>query len=87
VMTGIVLGVGRAISETAAVIFTAGVALETPRSPFDSARTMSVHFYTLTMEGISDEKAYGTAAVLVITILVINVTAYALMQRFTRRLR
>ncbi len=48
---------------------------------------MSVHFYTLTMEGISDEKAYGTAAVLVITILVINVTAYALMQRFTRRLR
>ncbi|MCC6242952.1 MAG: phosphate ABC transporter permease PstA [Gemmatimonadaceae bacterium] len=87
VMTGIVLGVGRAVSETAAVIFTAGVALKTPTSPFDSARTMSVHFYTLTMEGISDEHAYGTAAALLITILVINVTAYTLMQRFTRHLR
>lgn len=87
VMTGIVLGVGRAVSETAVVIFTAGVALKTPMSPFDSARTMSVHFYTLTMEGISDEYAYGTAAVLLVTILVINLSAYALMQRFTRRLR
>lgn len=87
VVTGIVLGIGRAISETAAVIFTAGVALATPRSPFDSARTMSVHFYTLTMEGISDEQAYGTAAVLVVTILVINLAAYTLMRRFTRSLR
>ncbi len=87
VMTGIVLGVGRAISETAAVIFTAGVALEMPTSLFDSARTMSVHFYTLTMEGISDEQAYGTAAVLVVTILAINLAAYALMHRFTRSLR
>jgi phosphate transport system permease protein len=87
VMTGIVLGIGRAVSETAAVIFTAGVALRTPTSLFDSARTMSVHFYTLTMEGISDEKAYGTAAVLVVVILAINVAAYTLMHRFTRRLR
>jgi len=87
VMTGIVLGIGRAVSETAAVIFTAGVALRTPGSLFDSARTMSVHFYTLTMEGISDEQAYGTAAVLVVTILVINVVSYTLMHRFTRRLR
>ncbi len=87
VMTGIVLGIGRAVSETAAVIFTAGVALRTPTSVFDSARTMSVHFYTLTMEGISDEKAYGTAAVLVVTILLINVAAYSLMHRFTRSLR
>jgi phosphate transport system permease protein len=87
VMTGIVLGVGRAVSETAAVIFTSGVALRMPTSLFDSARTMSVHFYTLTMEGISDEKAYGTAAVLIVTILLINVVAYSLMHRFTRSLR
>jgi len=87
VMTGVVLGIGRAVSETAAVIFTAGVALRMPLSPFDSARTMSVHFYTLTMEGISDDMAYGTASVLVVTILLINVGAYALMNRLTRRYR
>lgn len=87
VMTGVVLGIGRAVSETAAVIFTAGVALKMPWSLFDSARTMSVHFYTLTMEGISDEMAYGTASVLVMTILFINVAAYAIMNRLTRRYR
>jgi phosphate transport system permease protein len=87
IATGMVLGIGRAISETAAVIFTAGVALDWPTSLFDSTRTMSVHFYTLTMEGISDSQAYGTAAVLVITILLINVTAYALTHRLTRRYR
>ncbi|AMW06876.1 phosphate ABC transporter permease [Gemmatimonas phototrophica] len=87
VATGVVLGVGRAISETAAVIFTAGVALEMPTSLFSSTRTMSVHFYTLTMEGISDEKAYGTAAVLVVTILLLNIMAYSLMHRMTRRYR
>jgi phosphate transport system permease protein len=87
VATGVVLGVGRAISETAAVIFTAGVALDMPTSLFSSTRTMSVQFYTLTMEGISDEKAYGTAAVLVVTILLLNVMAYSLMHRVTRRYR
>jgi len=87
IMTGIVLGIARAVSETAAVIFTAGVALRIPTSLFDSARTMSVHFYTLTMEGISDSQAYGTAAVLVVTILLMNVVAYTLMHRFTRNLR
>ncbi len=87
VATGVVLGVGRAISETAAVIFTAGVALDMPTSLFSSTRTMSVHFYTLTMEGISDEKAYGTAAVLVVTILLLNIMAYSLMHRMTRRYR
>jgi phosphate transport system permease protein len=87
IATGVVLGIGRAISETAAVIFTAGVALDMPTSLFDSARTMSVHFYTLTMEGISDDMAYGTAAVLVVTILCINLTAYGLTHRLTRRFR
>jgi phosphate transport system permease protein len=87
VMTGVVLGIGRAVSETAAVIFTAGVALKMPWSPFDSARTMSVHFYTLTMEGISDDMAYGTASVLVMSILAINLSAYWLMNRLTKRYR
>jgi ABC-type phosphate transport system permease subunit len=39
------------------------------------------------MEGISDDMAYGTAAVLVVTILCINLTAYGLTHRLTRRFR
>ncbi len=87
IATGLILGIGRSISETAAVIFTAGSSLKMPLSLFDPARTMSVHFYLLAREGISFPKAYATAAVLVIAILLINVTAYVLMNRFMRRYR
>ena len=85
IITGIVLSVGRSLGETAATIFTAGSALRLPTSLFSSTRTMSVHFYILAREGISAEKAYGTAAVLIIAILAINVLTYYLMDRFIRR--
>jgi phosphate ABC transporter permease subunit PstA len=89
ILTGVILGVGRSVSETAAVIFTAGSSLSevVPTSLFDGTRTLSVHFYQLAREGISAEKAYATATVLVVTILVINVAAYAIMNRFMRRFR
>jgi phosphate transport system permease protein len=82
IVTGIMLSIGRSIGETAAVIFTAGSSLRIPSSLFDSARTMSVHFYILAREGISNENAYGTAAALIIAVLVINILAYWLMNRF-----
>jgi phosphate transport system permease protein len=84
ILTGIILGIGRAIEETAVVIFTAGSAVDMPRSVFDSARTMSVHFYVLAREGISNDKAYATAAVLICTILMINTSAYVVMHRLMR---
>ncbi len=87
IVTGIILSIGRSIGETAAVIFTAGSALHLPTSLFSSSRTMSVHFYILAREGISMPNAYGTAAVLVLAILLINVLTYALMNRFIRRYR
>jgi phosphate transport system permease protein len=46
---------------------------------------MSVHFYILAREGISMSKAYGTAAILIIAILAINVLTYYLMNRFIRK--
>ncbi len=87
IMTGIVLGIGRCIGETAVVIFTAGVALNTPTSFFDSARTMAVHFYIIAREGISTQKAYGTAFVLVIFVLIINFFTYFLMHRYIAKKR
>lgn len=84
ILTGVILGIGRSIEETAVVIFTAGSAVQMPTSLFDSTRTMAVHFYILAREGISNEKAYATAAVLVCTILVINITAYTLMYRLMK---
>ncbi len=88
IITGIILAFGRAVSETAAVIFTAGTALNVPTSLFSPVRTMAVHFYILAVEGISLQKAYATGAVLIVTILLINLTANALVRRVvSRRLR
>jgi phosphate transport system permease protein len=85
IVTGVMLGIGRCIGETAAVIFTAGSALRFPASVFDSVRTMSVHFYILAREGISSENAYGTAAVLILSVLAVNGVSYWIMYRFLRR--
>jgi phosphate transport system permease protein len=82
ILTGVMLGIGRSIGETAAVIFTAGSSLRLPSSIFDSTRTMAVHFYILAREGISSENAYGTAAALIIAVLLVNLTAYWLMHWF-----
>lgn len=81
ILTGIMLSVGRAMGETAAVIFTMGSSLRLPTSLFDSGRTMAVHFYILAREGISMEKAYATALVLVLSILCINILAYYYMHK------
>ncbi|MGB9835941.1 MAG: phosphate ABC transporter permease PstA [Candidatus Saccharicenans sp.] len=85
IMTGIILSIGRSIGETAAVIFTAGSALRVPTSIFSSSRTMAVHFYILAKEGVSMPKAYGTAAVLVISILFINLLTYYLMDKYIKK--
>jgi phosphate transport system permease protein len=85
ISTGIVLSLGRSISETAAVMLTAGSALRMPRSLFDSSRTLALHFYILAREGISMTNAYATASVLIIAILALNVLSYWLMRRFVAK--
>ncbi len=82
---GIILSIGRCVAETAAVILTAGSALRMPMSIFSPARTMAVHFYIMAREGISIEKAYGTAALLILLILLINVAANMLVNRFVAK--
>ena len=85
IATGVILGIGRCVAETAAVILTAGSALRMPTSLFSPARTMAVHFYILAREGISLERAYGTAALLIILILAINVAANILVNKFVAK--
>ncbi|MEG0291516.1 MAG: phosphate ABC transporter permease PstA [Anaerovoracaceae bacterium] len=72
ILTGVILGVGRAIGETAAIMLTVGGSLNFPTTVFDSTRTMALHLYMLASEGLSEEKTYATAALLIIIILIIN---------------
>jgi phosphate transport system permease protein len=84
IFTGILLSIGRSIGETAAVILTAGSSLVMPTSLFSPIRTMSVHFYILAREGISMKMAYGTGAALILFVLIINVLAQWLINRYIR---
>jgi phosphate transport system permease protein len=85
IAVGVILGIGRCVAETAAVILTAGSALRMPLSLFSPTRTMAVHFYIMAREGISIEKAYATAALLIVLILIINVGANLLVNRFVAK--
>ena len=82
IVNGVILSIGRCVAETAAVILTAGSALRMPTSLFYPTRTMAVHFYILAREGISMDNVYGTAALLIILILLLNVGFNMLVNRF-----
>lgn len=84
ILTGAILSLGRALGETAAVMLTAGSDLAMPFSPLDPGRTMAVHLYILTTEGLSDGRAYATALALVIAVLVVNLSANFLIERGRR---
>lgn len=81
ILTGLILAMGRAVGETAVVIFTMGQAINLPISPLDSGRSMTVHLYTLAMEGINMDAAYGTALLLMIMVLLFNLSARWLARR------
>jgi phosphate transport system permease protein len=66
-------------------MLTAGSALGLPRTAFDSSRTLALHFYVLSREGLSMTNAYATASTLIIAILLINLAAYWLMRRFVAK--
>lgn len=86
ITTGIILGMARAIEETAAILYTVGAALAVPISLFDPARPLPLHLYILATEGLSLQNAFGTAAVLVIIILVITVVTNTLVERYTKKM-
>lgn len=72
-LAGVVLSIGRALAETAALIFTSGYVTRTPESLLDSGRSLSVHIYDLAMNVPNGgSRAYATACVLVSLLLIIN---------------
>lgn len=75
IATGIVLAIGRAIGETAVVLYTMGQAINLPISPLDSGRPMTVHLYLLANDGINMNAVYGTALLLMAIILTFNLFA------------
>lgn len=70
---GLILGLGRAAAETAALIFTSGYVDRMPESLWDSGRAITVHIYDLAMNVPGgNQNAYGAALILVVGLLGIN---------------
>lgn len=85
-IVGLVLGLGRAAAETAALIFTSGYVDRMPESWLDSGRALSIHIYDLSMNVSGGEpNAYAAAVVLVTMLLVINLCASWITDRWLRR--
>lgn len=82
ILSGVILGIGRIVGESAALIFTAGTVAEPAVSIFDSARTLSVHMYAISGEGLYIDQTYATAVVLLIVVIVINALSGRIAKRF-----
>jgi phosphate transport system permease protein len=83
---GLVLGVGRAIAETAALIFTSGYVDRMPESLLDSGRALSIHIFDLSMNvSGGDANAYASALVLIVLLFAINGTTSWLAEHWLHR--
>lgn len=85
ILGGIILAAGRVVGETAALIYTAGTVAQIPPNVFGSGRTLAVHLYVLSSEGLRTEQAFATAVVLLAVVIGINMAAGALAKKIGRR--
>ena len=83
ILAGVILAVGRIVGETAALLYTSGTVANLPKSVMSSGRTLALHMYVLSGEGLYFDEAYATAVVLLITVLLINTFSYSIARRLS----
>ena len=93
IITGLILSIGRVSGETAPILFTAAAYFlpSLPKSIFDQCMALPYHLYVISTSGkdiaASREMAYGTALVLIVIILVVNLLANALRNYFAKKVK
>lgn len=85
ILSGVILGIGRIVGETAALIYTAGTVAGVVTKFTDTGRTLSVHMYALLSEGLYMDEAYATAVILLLAVIIINAVSGFIASRITRR--
>ena len=84
ILSGIILAIGRIVGETAALIFTAGTMAQIP-SLLQSGRTLAIHMYVLSGEGLHMNEAYATAVVLLAVVLLMNALSALVAKKLTKK--
>lgn len=82
ILSGIILSIGRIVGETAALIFTAGTVAKIALT--GSGRTLAVHLYALWNEGLNTDKAYATAVVILVIVLLLNFLSSAVAKKISK---
>ncbi len=89
ILTGTILGLGRAAGETAPILFTVAAFYlpRLPQSVFDQTMALPYHLYVISTQvpGIAEPVRYGTALVLLALVLLLNLAAIILRSRFRRK--
>lgn len=84
ILSGVILGIGRIVGETAALMFTSGTVAKVALNPMSSGRTLAVHMYNLLNEGLAREAAYATAVVLLLLVVAINALSSFVAKKFSK---
>lgn len=93
IITGLILSVGRVSGETAPILFTAAAYFlpKLPTSIFDQVMALPYHLYVLATSGTNLEAsrsmAFGTALVLVLIVLILNLLANAMRRYFNKKIK
>lgn len=87
IMAGVILAIGRIMGETAALMYTAGTVPKMASSPMDSGRTLAVHMYNLSSEGLYMDQAYATAVILLIVVVGMNTLSAVAARKLTKGTR
>ena len=84
ILAGVILAIGRVIGETAALIYTAGTMAAVPENLMGSGRTLALHMYVLSGEGLHMNQASATAVVILLFVLVINFLSGTIAKRIAK---
>ncbi len=84
ISSGIILAIGRIVGETAALMYTSGTVANIPSGLMSSGRTLALHMYALSSEGLYENQAYATAVVLLVLVLMINTLSSFIARKLTK---
>ena len=84
VLAGVILAIGRIVGETAALMYTSGTVAQIPDSIMGSGRTLALHMYVLSSEGLYMDQAYATAVILLVLVVGINALSSFIARKLTK---
>ena len=84
ILAGVILAIGRIVGETAALIYTAGTVAQVPKNVLGSGRTLAIHMYMLSSEGLYMDQAYATAVILLVLVVAINTLSGVVAKKLTK---